>query len=102
MNKSIILNVVMCKLNEGVQDADYLKASDAITTDMNNTKGFIRRELFKSTDGMWIDLVYWESLEDAHKFAEEFSKLPSAASFGTMIDAKTIALHHFEQMRSYK
>ena len=96
-----VLEVVLFKLKPGADDAAFLAASEAVMPDLRAMRGFIRRELFKDTDGRWMDTVHWQSLDDAHRAAEAFLGLPCAQTLIALIDEPSITMLHLEPVRSY-
>jgi hypothetical protein len=60
------------RLADGVDEESLLQASDAIQTGfLSKQKGFVRRELLKSVNGQWADLVYWDSEEAAARAMDQ-------------------------------
>ena len=54
------------KLKEGVSDAELKQVSEQLQERfLTKQNGFVRRELLKKADGSWVDVVYWETKEDA-------------------------------------
>jgi hypothetical protein len=59
------------QLAEGVDEATLLAASAALQGEfLSKQSGFIKRELVKAKDNQWVDLVYWNSLEEAEQAAK--------------------------------
>ena len=51
---------------EGVSDEALIEMSQRLQSEfLEKQHGFIKRDLLKSPDGGWVDLVYWASEEDA-------------------------------------
>jgi len=49
-------------LAEGVDEAALLAASEVLQHDfLSNQTGFLHRELLKGSDGLWVDVISWES-----------------------------------------
>lgn len=61
--------VAFYQLKSGIDDAQFLSISDEATDVYRKLPGFVRRELMKSEDGNWVDLVYWQD-RDVAKLAE--------------------------------
>jgi hypothetical protein len=48
------------RLREGVTESELLEASNAIQRNfLDGRPGFLRRELARSDDGLWSDVVQW-------------------------------------------
>lgn len=56
--------------------------------------GVIDARLFRGTEaGVWIDVVFWRSLDDAMAGAEAVAGLPEAAAFMGHIEAPPVMRH---------
>ena len=73
------------RLKNEVSTPDFLLASDQIQADyLSKCKGYLSRTLFVS-DGVWNDLVIWETMEDAEQAMVGSEKTASAAAFFSCI-----------------
>ena len=87
MSKNQVIEWASFRLAEGMNEATFLAASDAMQTGfLGKQKGFVKRELVKTGDGQWADVVYWASRADAE------SAMPNAMK-------NTAALKYFELLR---
>ncbi|MCG8493137.1 MAG: hypothetical protein MI743_16065 [Sneathiellales bacterium] len=60
------------KLAEGINEADFLSASDSFQLDFVDKKpGVLRREVISKGDGTYLDIVQFRSKEDAMKIIEQ-------------------------------
>lgn len=48
-----------------------------------------------------MDLVFWESMEDAQAAAEEIMKLEAAQTAFRVIDEQTMEFHHFKPISRF-
>ncbi len=96
------IEIAQFKIKAGVSDAEVLTASqeahDGFLTTYN---GFLDRELLKSSDEEWIDIVRWETMEDAQKAMQNFMGHPSTKKFGEVIDPSSIKMMHCEVVKKY-
>lgn len=77
-------------------DPTHVKASLESLSDIVSTyKGFISRQLAKNDEGKWMDLIFWESMEDAKAAADDIMKLEAAQKAFSMIDEQKMELYHF-------
>ncbi len=98
----MIVELAQFKTKSGVSDAEVLAASqDANDGFLAKQKGYISRELLKSGDGEWIDIVRWETMEDAQKAMQDFMGNPSTKRFGETIDPSSIKMMHLEMVKKY-
>ncbi|MCZ4279586.1 hypothetical protein O4H49_02275 [Kiloniella laminariae] len=75
-------------------DEEFLAAAEAIQQQMANQPGFSDREIFRTTDGWWLDLIHWQSKEAAEsamaKVMTEVTNPESVVtSFVSKIDPKS-------------
>ncbi|MCH8487325.1 MAG: hypothetical protein LAT75_10715 [Candidatus Cyclonatronum sp.] len=83
-------------------DQREVKASlESLNAIVSTYKGFISRQLARNEDGKWMDLVFWESMEDAHAAAEAIMKLEAAQMAFRVIDEQTMSFHHFKPVSRY-
>lgn len=76
--------VVVFRLKPGTDLQDFQASIDEITALLQSQHGFISRNIGKAEGGFvsniggegwneyWLDIMYWESLEDAKKSTAEF------------------------------
>ena len=83
-------------------DQQQEKASlDSLNSIVGARKGFISRQLARSEDGKWMDLIFWESMEDAKAAADDIMKLESAQKAFSVIDEQTMDFYHFDPVTRY-
>jgi hypothetical protein len=99
-NNQSVIEVVVFKLQQGVSEEAFLQAANALMPDLTAMPGFIKRELGKDQDGsgQWADMIYWESLEQAHQAAERVMQLPSCKPFLGMIQLEGMTMMHVSLM----
>jgi hypothetical protein len=62
MNGNYVIEWAPFRLKEGVEESALLAASEAMQHGfLSQQKGYVRRELVKTADGQWADVVYWDS-----------------------------------------
>ena len=64
--------------------------------------GFIHRRLLKDGDGNWIDIVDWNSMEEAMHAAEAINGKPLAAQFGELVEPGSAKALHLSHVRVYQ
>ncbi len=92
-----VLELVVFKLNEGVSREQFLATNDAVSAWIRTQPGFISRELSYDAEGdRWIDVVWWESLEQAQAAAEEAMTSEDCAPMFALIDMESTLMVHGE------
>lgn len=85
-------------------DADLLAAARAVQPAVARQPGFVDRELFRTEDGWWLDLVHWASKEVADASAQAMmAELTVANSslidYSKCVDPKSLKTFRMQQMR---
>lgn len=102
MDKSLIVEIAQFKLAKGVEEQGFLREADAVQKNfLKKQSGFIERELLKSGDGLWIDILHWNTMEEAQRASEAMLKDPACAEFIKKIDPASITMLHVKQVRTY-
>lgn len=100
-HNSLVIEMARARLSPGVDPQAFLQLSDDLLPTLQSLPGFIRRELWQMEDGEWVDILYWESLEDALNAAEIFPTFQGAQSLMEVLDLSTLTMQHLKQVRSY-
>ena len=95
------IELVQFRLKSGVDEEAFLAAVADTQKAITRLPGFLSRELLRSDDGLWVDLVHWRSEADALAAAEAFGTMPEVATFAGMIDATQMTMMHLEQARDF-
>lgn len=75
------------KLAAGITEADLLAASDKFQEEFAGKQpGLLRRELVRKQAGEYMDIVQFESLEDAHAVLEKEKTSPACQAFFSVMD----------------
>lgn len=90
------------KLAEGVSVSDFLLASQECNNEvLSKKKGFISWKVLADGD-TWVDLVTWETMEDAINAEKNDGNMdPVAQKFYSFIDFSTLKLQAFSVEKSY-
>ena len=103
MSKNLIVEIAQYKLATGVDEQDFLKEAEIVQKDfLEKQNGYIDRELLKSEDGQWVEILHWNSMEEAHKAAEVMAQDPVALVYMQKIDLTSLKMLHVEQIKIWK
>lgn len=94
--KTVVMELAIGKTKPGVLREDYLEAAAAVEADLRRMPGFRGRKLLAGEDGLWVDLVEWDSMDEALAAAQAFTNIPSALPMIEMLDPDTIRMYHLE------
>jgi hypothetical protein len=91
---SHVTEVVLFRLNEGVQESEFLADAQATFDLIKNYDGYIHRELSVTEDGLWTDIVTWRDMQTAMTAANQLMNDPIGQKFGAHIDMATLQMNH--------
>ena len=98
MTQSLIIEIASFKLRPDVSAAAFLAAAEAMAPDLRAVPGFVRRELLRGDEGLWVDVIHWRSLAEALAAMDIMMTQPSAGPFVAAMDGSSIAMHHLQQV----
>ncbi|MDR2869107.1 MAG: hypothetical protein LBV04_01520 [Deferribacteraceae bacterium] len=89
------------KLKAGKSEEEFLLASKKCNDEvLSKQKGYISWEVLRDGD-MWVDLVKWESAEDAKNGETAGAGNPAARDFYSFINMKTCKLQLYIVEKSH-
>ena len=90
------------KLVEGASVSDFLLAQEKCNNEvLSRKKGFISWQALKQDD-TWVDLVTWETMEDAMSGEDDQGNIPPIAQkFYDFINPASLKLEIFSVEKSY-
>jgi hypothetical protein len=92
-----VLELVVFRLDEGVSREQFLGTNDAVSTWISKQPGFISRELSYDAEGdRWIDVLWWDSIENAGAAAELALSSESCLPMFSLIDMESTMMLHGE------
>ncbi len=97
----VTIEVVKFKLKEGITHAQGERKLLQLDECIKHFEGFIERNLSSNEDGEWVDIVYWETLQQALAAAEQASKDPKALESFAVIDESTIVMQHYNLIHKF-
>lgn len=107
-NSRLVIEWAEFELIKGVSEETLIKASEEVqNTFLKNQTGFVKRELLKGTNNKWVDLVYWDSMEDAERAVKNVANSPAChAYFRLMVsvdpDHAEEAIEHYQLWKAYE
>lgn len=98
MTYPLTIEVVLFKLKPGVEDMTFVAAAEAMLPDLRTVPGFVRRELLRGDEDLWVDVVHWRSLSEALAAMDLMMTQPSAGPFMAALDEQSIEMLHLQQV----
>ena len=91
------LELVVYKLGEGVSREQFLGTNEAVSSWIAKQPGFVSRDLAYDAEGdRWVDVIWWETMDDAHAAAELSMTSESCAPMFALIDMQSALMIHGE------
>ena len=95
--KEKTLELVVFTLKEGTTREQFLATNEAASNWLREQPGFISHELSYAAEGdRWIEIAWWETLEDAETAANAAMSSPSCAPMFGLIDMESALMLHGE------
>ncbi|MEH6347207.1 MAG: hypothetical protein V7785_19080 [Bermanella sp.] len=88
------IEMVSFKLNADASDQAFLDSNPALEAWVAKQPGFQYRALSKKEDGTWVDLVFWESLEQAQQAGTAFMAADEPKAMLAFIDKDSVSMQH--------
>jgi hypothetical protein len=102
---STVIEMARITLGAGKTEADLVAASNAFQSAfLAEQPGFVRRELIRTEDGGYADLVTWRSMADAHAIMAKVSGSAACLAYFAVMDMSgdmTAGVAHYEVLASY-
>ena len=99
----MIIEVFQFKTKPEFSDEEVLAASkEGQINFLAKQKGYVSRELAKSSEGEWVDITHWEMLEDAVADEKAFMEAPSTQKFLGMMDLSSMKMVRWEVLKTYE
>ena len=90
-----VLELVVYQLHNGISPEQFLGTNDAVSSWIRQQPGFISRELVHDAEGdRWVDVIWWETLEQAQAASERSMTSESCAPMFALIDMDSALLLH--------
>lgn len=85
---TMAIEVVIFQVQPTVARADFLQAVEETTTLLKTQVGFLSRTVSQAESGEWLDILSWESIEDAKASITAFQADPSGKRFSDLLDGE--------------
>ncbi|TBR42762.1 hypothetical protein CBF23_006175 [Marinomonas agarivorans] len=96
MNKNNVVEQVEYRLDKAISEADFIALNKKVSEWAMQQAGFLYRSLTKSSDGKWIDIVYWEDMNTAQKAADAFPSSTDCQKVMPYIIKETVVMRHLD------
>lgn len=94
-----VVEIATAKVKDGVTKDQLLATVDAVSSWVKEQPGFISRDLTYSADAdIWIDVIWWESLDAANAAAEIAMTSPACQPMFELLDMQSVQMLHGERV----
>jgi hypothetical protein len=96
-NKSgaTVVEIATMTLAEGITPKEFAMIDKQVEVEhVSRQPGFVARET-GATEGGWVAIVYWESIEDAQASMDSFATAPAASDFMSMVKPDSIKMTRY-------
>ena len=91
---SAVAEVVSFRINQGIDDADFISMARATEGLVRAQSGFLARYLIRADSGVWTDFVIWENAARARAAATAVMQAAEFVPFMAAIDVSSIEMSH--------
>ena len=90
-----VLELVVYQLHKGVSREQFLGTNDAVSSWIRQQPGFLSRELVHDAEGdRWVDVIWWETLEQAQAASERSMTSESCSPMFALINMDSALMLH--------
>ncbi|MCA6364121.1 MAG: hypothetical protein IM638_13875 [Bacteroidetes bacterium] len=97
----MIYEVALFQTSAGISETEALKRLHSLTPIVSEFPGFVSRRISRNSDGLWLDFLEWETMEQARKASDTILGMPGAADAFQVIDMNTLQMFHFQKMDAF-
>ena len=98
----MIVEVSRFRLVQGTDEQAFLDAAEATQSGfLGKQQGFVGRDLLRTEDGSWMDIVRFEGGEAAQAAFEGFAGHPDVKAFESMLDPSSVSMTHWSVAKTW-
>jgi hypothetical protein len=98
--KKMIYEVALFQTAAGISETEALKRLNSLTPLVEQFPGFVSRRISRNSDGLWLDFLEWETMEQAQTASDSLMGMPDAAAAFEVIEMNTLQMFHFQNMNA--
>ncbi len=92
ITKASTVEYLHFELVDGANPDDFLRETLAVDSILEDYDGFVARHLARNADGSWVEVVYWETLEDGEAALPRFVEDPRTKGFLELVNGDTLSV----------
>ncbi len=101
---SKVMEIVEYKLKSNVETASFLESSKVIQKWAEKQRGCSSRKMALGDDGVWVEIMFWDNMENAMNAHNRFMADNGKSEFMQMLDPSTLKMAHrvIQNIESYE
>lgn len=100
-NKERAIELVIFRSKTDYSKEEVRMSLESLNPVLATYKGFLKRQLALNENDHWMDLVFWETMEDARFAADNIMKQEQAIKAFDVIDEKEMQFFHFTPVSDF-
>jgi hypothetical protein len=88
----MFVELVFFKAKQNVSDAEIVKKAHKIQELASQTGTPFKLELLRAEDGEWVEIVHWNSQEEAHRVEQAVMSMPEAQESMSVMDENSVRM----------
>jgi hypothetical protein len=90
---SPVMAIYKFTLSSGINDTDFLQASEKVQAFLSAQSGFQYRSIAKTESNEWLDVNYWNDRSLLSELDEAFNNHKDCQAFLSMINLETMSVN---------
>lgn len=105
--EKMIIELAPFKITAGTSEKSLLEASTALQREfLAQQSGFVKRELLRSGENEWLDIVYWRDHDSAHQAMQRAMESPACHRYFQLMVSEDHrnpgnGVKHYERISEY-
>lgn len=95
-SKAVVM--LMFRVKGGISLDNFLMEVMRIESVMKERPGFLSHELLRDPQGMWVDILHWESIEAAQAASRELMSASFIKSLAGYVDLGSVRFYNLQQL----
>jgi len=90
----MVIELVLSRPKTGVTEDDLRASALAVAPVLNALPGLQRRVVLADGQGQWVDVIHWDSLENAQQAMPRIGHVPAVQTLFAQLDESGVELFH--------
>ncbi|OMH29082.1 hypothetical protein [Motiliproteus sp. MSK22-1] len=95
-----VIEIVSWNAKDNTADKDMIAALNNLVPDLKNLPGFLEQSTGKDANGRWVDVYYWDSVENAHASNELMANKSSLTALMALLEPDSVTIQVIEPLQT--